>query len=72
LSYLLKYIGEVKSEIRIRHAQALQGGNKKKGKGNQPVEKVSIENCVIFVSDSFPEYKLKVVQILQGMEFKDG
>ena len=70
LSHFVKYLSDVKSDIRVKHIAAQKGGNKK-GKGKQPAEKVNIENCTIFVSYAYPEYKMKVLSILNQMTFVD-
>jgi len=70
---VLNYLQEVKSIIRLGAQKAQSGGKKakKNPKGAEPEEKATVENCVIFVGLEFPEYKKKVLEILNTFEFVD-
>jgi len=54
LTYLLHYLHEAKSMIRINHKASTTGGKKKKGK--EPEEEKQISTCVLFYNTKFPEY----------------
>ena len=67
LSYLLHYLHELKSNIRLAQKAAATGG-KKKGKGKEEEQK-PISTCVVFYNTQFPEYQKKVLEILGKYEF---
>ncbi len=67
---MFAYLQEVKSEIRLTHSKALTGG--KKVKKGAVEEKKVIENCTIFTSFEYPQYKKKVLEILSSFEWVDN
>jgi len=63
LSYLLNYLHETKSIIRL--AEKAAKAPKKKGKGKADVaEEKPITTCVVFYNTVFPEYQERVLNIL--------
>lgn len=69
LSYMLSYLQDCKSNIRLSHMNALKGDKKKPAKGAPVVEKAPIANCTLFYSMEFPEYQKAVLEILTTYEF---
>jgi hypothetical protein len=66
-----------KSNVRQASDKAKNGGKKggKAAKGKKPEEEkaVALENCTIFVAIEYPEYKKKVIEVLQQFQFdQDG
>jgi len=50
----------------------MSGGKKGKKPSKEPIEEKVLENCVLFFSDKFPEYKRRTLEILDSYEFVDN
>lgn len=73
ITALFAYLRESKSEFRLAFDKAKSGGKKaKKAKNAAPEETKPIESCTIFIGIEFPEYKKKVLEILQSLDFDDS
>jgi len=73
LSYLLGYLQDCKSNIRIAQKTAMTPKKKAKGKKDEPTEpEKPIDTCILFYSKTFPEYQKRVLEILSTYEFVDN
>ena len=75
LATQLKYLEGTKREIRLSFDKSKQSGGKKKGKGKAAADaapEAAKENVVIAVGSTFPEFKQRVLQILQEQEWTEA
>lgn len=70
MSNIMKYLHEVKHNIRIAQGKAASGG--KKAKKGPVVEAAVKENCALIVGKEFPGFQRQVLEILSTFEFVDG
>lgn len=67
------FLKDTKSKIREAHSKASTGGKKpKKAKGAEPAEAKAKGTAVLFVRNSYPEYKMRVLKVLTDVGFADG
>jgi hypothetical protein len=69
---MYEYLKATKSNVRQALDKAKSGGKKAKGgKGGKKEEEKApaLENCTLFVAIDYPEYKQKVIEVLQQFQF---
>lgn len=73
-SAMLKYLKDLKSEVRQgwQTAQKGGGGKKKKAKQAEPAEAPKLETCNIFCAMEYPEMEKRCLEVLRGFQFDEN